>query len=261
MSFRSKVPAFVKKYRWRLGGALLGVPAGLWGIATGFLAGFFAEIIFRRRGEENALLRFFEDPSGVPVDEPFPAAAAVCGLCLFCTEDVSAAVRAVSLGFPGRASDDVWFRFAGAASRASPLNPDILCEYVASRVKKEKNPAAELELLNALRAAELCWNEEKRGEPPSSYLSRLLGLNLYAEDSLAEAFAVLGVSESVSEEELKAVHRRLAAAYHPDAVRMLSAVQQKEAAEAFIRIENAYRLIIENRKLHAERERSFLRRT
>ena len=68
-------------------------------------------------------------------------------------------------------------------------------------------------------------------------------------DSLENAYAVLGMKSSDSNEEIKAAYRRLAIANHPDKVQHLGETARHEAEKRFSKINEAYNRIKKERKL------------
>ena len=58
------------------------------------------------------------------------------------------------------------------------------------------------------------------------------------------SYELLGVSPDTTPEELRRVYRTLAAQFHPDSLHGLSREQQEAAAEAFLRIRDAYEKIV-----------------
>ncbi|MDH4473649.1 MAG: DnaJ domain-containing protein [Fluviicola sp.] len=59
-----------------------------------------------------------------------------------------------------------------------------------------------------------------------------------------EALNVLGLSESVSEAELKKVHRKLVKSHHPDTLLNATAAEKEKAEVRFIRIQEAYEYLL-----------------
>ena len=64
------------------------------------------------------------------------------------------------------------------------------------------------------------------------------------------AYAVLEVSPSASDDEVKAAYRRMAMKYHPDKVATLGAEVQKAAEEKFRKIQEAYETIKKERGIN-----------
>ncbi|MCF0172513.1 MAG: J domain-containing protein [Bacteroidales bacterium] len=64
---------------------------------------------------------------------------------------------------------------------------------------------------------------------------------------LTEAYATLGVSSTVTDDELKKTYRSLAVKYHPDKYAGASAAEQARAEETFKKISEAYELIKKSR--------------
>ncbi len=63
------------------------------------------------------------------------------------------------------------------------------------------------------------------------------------------AYMQLGISQNISDSELKTVYRNLAKKYHPDKWAKMETAEQKKAKEEFQKINNAYRLIKKTRNL------------
>ena len=65
---------------------------------------------------------------------------------------------------------------------------------------------------------------------------------------LEKAYEILGISAQASEEELKKAYRELAKKHHPDRFATDSEGQQALAKERFVKMQQAYELIMESRK-------------
>ncbi len=66
---------------------------------------------------------------------------------------------------------------------------------------------------------------------------------------VSSAYKVLGVGETVSDEELKKAYRKMAIKHHPDKYNQLGEEQQKAAKEKFQKIQQAYEQIKKERGL------------
>ncbi|MCL2130945.1 MAG: TerB family tellurite resistance protein [Lentimicrobiaceae bacterium] len=66
-------------------------------------------------------------------------------------------------------------------------------------------------------------------------------------DALANAYAVLGVKNTTSNQEIKAAYRRLAIANHPDKVQHLGETAHSEAEKRFSQINEAYNRVKKER--------------
>ncbi len=65
---------------------------------------------------------------------------------------------------------------------------------------------------------------------------------------LEKAYEILGISAQATEEELKKAYRQLAKKHHPDRFVSDGEVQQALAKERFVKMQQAYELILESRK-------------
>ncbi len=131
-----------------------------------------------------------------------------------------------------------------AAPRLNRLNPDLLAESFCARRRGARFPEA------------LAAVFESAVEGPRSY--ELAGRILSAvapgrragkprdrqEWAGEDPYLLLGVSADAPLDEVKAVFRRLAVQFHPDALAGLGEERERSAAEAFMKIERAYREIL-----------------
>ena len=65
--------------------------------------------------------------------------------------------------------------------------------------------------------------------------------------SITQAYTILEISSSASEEEVKKSYRTMAKKYHPDRVSALGEEHEKAAKEKFQKVQEAWEVIKENR--------------
>ncbi|MBO4739184.1 MAG: TerB family tellurite resistance protein [Bacteroidales bacterium] len=75
------------------------------------------------------------------------------------------------------------------------------------------------------------------------------GENPYIDNKLEQAYAVLGLKSTDSDETIKKTYRRLALANHPDKVQHLGETARQEAEKRFSEISQAYNIIKKARNL------------
>ena len=245
MHFLSRAVAAVQKYRWRIVGAGAGLFAGFWGACAGFSAGLFADVIVRRVREERQLKIALENPEPRTVGEPFSGSSLLAALTVFCCRDPALASVLLKRCFP-LPDSAVWDALCRSAASAESLNGDLLAECLAAVLQKKAGSAAPEQVFTLLAAAEFGWDTASRGTKPSAYLAELLQYGGAATE-IAPACMLLGVKITDSSAHIRKTYRKLAAAWHPDSVRDLTAGQQKLAAEAFLRIRQAYAVLCESR--------------
>lgn len=244
-----------------------GLFAGLYGVAAGFAAGAFAEIILFRFSEEKKYRMIIEKGSSAPVErEPFPGALYLCALAVYCLDDSTVASRQARLVLEKIHHGD-WStlcRAAGSALKSAGLNGDLLTECEAGCIlhalSANKNSVPLKQIFQLLQICEFAWDEKARGRRPSLYLEELLNYTCVSNE-LESAYAVLGLTDKATLAQVKSAHRKLAAKYHPDTDKTTvqtddnAGKQQHAAAEKqagtvseFMRIQSAYELISKNRQ-------------
>lgn len=265
----------------RVAGGLIGIPAGLFGVAFGFLIGYLLDRILTELRHRRRIEQFVTGKIDVERAPPERKALAVVGLAVY----VASADGAVTLSqterihefvrgqrrryrsrweerFPflsgTRNQDTAIRRLTEECVRLSTqLAADSLAEsYVAISEEEERRELVGL-LIRVARKRSPRVSEACRRRLTET--AELLGLtheqfgDLLANtrDLDAASCEILGVSRSAGPEEVKRVYRRLASQFHPDRGAALSEAQRREAQEAFLRIQRAYATLME--QLSAQR--------
>jgi DnaJ-domain-containing protein 1 len=244
-------------HRGKALGAAAGLLGGWFGGAMGFVIGAMLDALLARRAIDGSVSAYMENPGPAGFAERIPGAAAFCALAVLVLEadgeaDPDRIARwargAFGTGDGNRADFESLARTAAALT--GRLNPDLLAESLRARriAAGAKDMASIRESLASLAAG-----------PRGSELAARIGCTLVpeepipAEPPLGEAYELLGISPEASTDEVKAAYRRLAVAFHPDAAVGLSERQKQSAAEAFMRIDGAYRTILELRAADARK--------
>lgn len=84
------------------------------------------------------------------------------------------------------------------------------------------------------------------GIDPSTYRS----IKSMFHDDLESAYAVLGITASATDEEIKKAYRKMARENHPDKVGYMGEDIRKSAEEKFMAINNAYERVKKQRNIH-----------
>ncbi len=218
-----------------------------YGPLAGILAGFFAEYIARRIGEEINLRQAVAAGKIKASAEPFSGAANLCALGVYCCGDGEVAAQTAQKIF-GKKFDCDWKMFCRAAEKSESVNGDLLTECMASILLKEissrgKDSVPLKEIFDFLNVVEMNWDGSKLSEKPSVYLGSLLNYRV-ASDEVEKAYEVLGLDKNAGVEEVKKNHRKLVVQFHPDSLAKLAPEQKKSAEEKFLQIQKAYETIM-----------------
>ncbi len=238
VKWRKYAVRFLKKYGFVLFCTACGAAAGPGGASAGFAAGAFTTLIVIRVRKEKEWTRAVAQGtfSGIQ-GEPFPGALYICALTVDCLGDSAEAARLVKNAFGTEYRAD-WHSLCRSAAAAGQLNSDLLVECLAHSIRKngDRFPSAMIRrIFTLLGAAEFSWNKKQETERPSQYLAELLDYH-YVSDELSAAYDVLGLPSDATIEQVKAVHRKLAAEYHPDSC--------AAGGEIFLRVQAAYEFIL-----------------
>ena len=71
---------------------------------------------------------------------------------------------------------------------------------------------------------------------------------MFKKDTLS-AYEILEITESATDQEVKAAYRKMAIKYHPDKLNSLGSDIQKAAQEKFIKVQEAYEIIKKQRNI------------
>lgn len=238
-------------------GMFLGALAGWFGALAGALIGFMIDGLVRQGRADRAAAGYLENPGPGAFRECEGGAAAACALLLLVlTADrpgarrgeealLSRVVRTVAEGFRlgPEALPELESYARAAASRLNRLNPDLLSESFRARRRGSGVPEAFVAALQEVpegpRSAEIA-------ERILSVIAPERGKRRKADDP----YAVLGVTPATPLEEVKSVFRRLAVQFHPDGAVGLGGERERSAAEAFMKIERAYREVLRRSAEH-----------
>jgi hypothetical protein len=235
------------------GGITGTVLAGFAGLFIGLVLGYLLQELFGQFGTDHSAAAYLENPGRPNFNEGIPGLASWCALCVLVLSEENARNAAAALSpLEGQRVES----FCCIAERLrGRLNPDLLAEALAARRHRLGDLPRLGKLLHTLACGEgLDTAVRVRGilDPGFRLFEQALhhatGQMLYADDgpdAEASSWEILGLDPEASLEEVKSVYRKLAIRFHPDSVSMLSEKQQKEAARAFIRIQKAYRDIVD----------------
>ncbi|MDR1319287.1 MAG: J domain-containing protein [Treponema sp.] len=232
-------------------GGLAGtVVAGFAGLFIGLVMGYLLQELFGQLGTDRSAAAYLENPGRPDFNEGIPGLASWCALCVLIMGEENARNAAASLSpLEGQRAES----FCRIAERLrGRLNPDLLAEALAARRRRLGDLPRLGKLLHSLACGEgLDTAVRIRGilDPGFRLFEQTLhhaaGRLFHADaDTEASSWEILGLDPQASLEEVKSAYRRLAIRFHPDSVSMLSEKQQKEAARAFIRIQEAYQDIM-----------------
>lgn len=254
------------EWRGKALGAALGLVAGWFGLIVGLIVGYLTDELLKQGRADRALVRYLESPGPVPFSEPSPGAAAFCALATLVAASASArrfqrastssegigvsdriARRAAEALGLGKGSLPTLESFVRVSSlRLGLLNPDLLAESLAARRRKTQDVAALVtaiaEFAEGVGGADLIARIRASVGPLRSggTADRGSSKRLDGEDP----WKVLGLEADASIEDVKAAFRRLAVDLHPDSAGSADDEEKRAAAEAFMRVEAAYRELL-----------------
>jgi DnaJ like chaperone protein len=133
---------------------------------------------------------------------------------------------------------------------------------VCLQVRTNMNYASRLELLHfllKLAVSDVQYSEAEKqiiaqiahylGITPADFQSIHASLHINSADDMENAYKVLEITESASDEEVKKAYKKMAVKYHPDKVSHLGEEVQKSATEKFKKVNEAYEKIKKQRNI------------
>jgi hypothetical protein len=256
----------------KITGVIIGSLAGWFPAIVGLLVGQLLDQLLEHRRFSAQLRRFLSDPSSPFPGEGFPGETAMAASMLW------------AASFDGGLNEDQVEAFSLELARfASPSGSSSRREIVdlmdaiyeqrenfdgESLARRVPGPEAERLSLCLIIAKVLSMETSRLSQRGSQAVARLgEAFCLHAESvdkilqdlgqerrqegyrsesvtELYEAWRLLGMEPGSEESEVKSVFRTLAGQFHPDTVLLLPEGQREQAAEAFVRIERAYRTVL-----------------
>lgn len=273
MSILTRLTPFARRFdpkAWigKLCGVAIGLLGGWVGALFGLVLGHLVDLLIEGWRTDRRILAYLEYPQSLTFAEPVPGAAAFCALAALIAQASAtgkqkrggrgaAEFSLVSMvarrccAFLGCAVEDqpILEQFVRlAASNAQRVNPDLLSESLAAR----RAPLHDKECLSEDLSL---FVQGPEGQELADRISSTLnpGQNCvkrpeWLATDLEEAWAILGLAPGTEEAKVKAAFRTLAARFHPDSVRGLGVEKERVSAEAFMKIEKAYRLVMRSLK-------------
>lgn len=243
-----------RRHRAKTVGLIVGVCGEWFGAIVGLGIGWMIDAILSQNRTDRAILSYLENPGPSSFTEAIPGSAAFCALSALVAENPDGPLTAASVARTAAAvfgvaeSEHAEFEtFARiAAARTDSLNPDLLAE---SLIARRNSIAHDEPIREAMRGALESLAASPSAKETVERVSRLLTPSRPRKGNKKESdpYRILGIGRDSTVEEAKAVYRRLAAQFHPDATAGLDETQRQSAAEAFIRIDSAYKTILEDR--------------
>ena len=258
----------------RLGGALIGVVGGPFGIAFGFLIGLLVDQYAGDLQQRRSLERFLRDPATAPprtIDGP---SLSLIGVAVWLsardgivhTAHIEALRELLVRHHHPRSRRDMVRAIDTAVRLLGRFDAERLAHALAAQLNDGPARGATGEVAkrsrNRLRIATDYSRSEVKlflgaiavgsagvGTLPH-WLVPLLGdaavSGQFAVYDVLDpsACAILGVPPTATIGEVKSVYRRLAAQFHPDSASALDETQRNAATAAFIRITSAYETLL-----------------
>lgn len=251
--------ALKRHHRGKTLGASLGLLGGWFGSAIGFVIGAMIDALLSQRMIERSIAGYLENPGPSTLVERIPGSAAFSALAALVLDadgalETQAIVRSAREAFLADEEAEAELESFARAAAAMPerLNADLLAESLRARRKRSEDDedaraligGALIGLASGRRARDVAVHIAEQLFPETVPQKRLDG---------DDPYTLLGVSSEATNDEVKAAYRQLAVQFHPDASIGLSDRQKESAAEAFMRIDGAYRSILERRGVRSRK--------
>jgi DNA-directed RNA polymerase subunit F len=254
----------MKRYIGRGVGAVAGIPAGPAGIFFGFLMGALYDQYGSSTDGVRQLRRYWARPERERSDDRALALATAILLGLVISgADERTTGLAASLPWPtddearpvGKGLQNRRRRhLAGAVSLVAGRPPEGATAVLEDVKRRFENTGSIDRLVDVL--VRVAASTGRAVTVRQREVLRFIGTFLDIDDSRlenlerryraldTEACRIMGVSPQVDRDELRRVYRRLVANLHPDTSAVLDDYQRQELEEAFLRIRNAYDLLL-----------------
>ncbi len=245
--------ALKERHRGKAAGLAVGALGGWFGAAMGLLIGTMIDALLAQRRTDLSISDYLKNPGLSSFKEPAPGSAAFCALAVMVADaegpaSLSRIAATARETFGLSEEHEAEFEsFALAAIREpESLNPDLLAESLLYRRRRIADDRTTREAVCAALAdlASGDWGEELASRISAQLCPERRDSGKAKGD---DPFALLGVSPDATAAEVKAAYRSLAVAFHPDAAAGLDESQRASAAEAFLRIDQAYRKVMKSR--------------
>jgi hypothetical protein len=240
-------------------GILVGAAAGWYTAAVGLLVGLLVDQVLERLRYEKRLAAYLRSPeASVPI-ETNEGDSALAGIAFWLTSfDGGMTAKQADLLRSGlvpegslsdKVSRDARQLIDAVYEQRSVLDGPRLAASIATLPYAAKTER--FRLLCDIAAADPAGYSENDAEAMEA-VGDALGLKpsdlssarIERDLALREAYRVLGLDLEADEAMAKAVFRKLAAQFHPDANTDLSEERRKRAEESFVKIDGAYKAVM-----------------
>ena len=256
-------------------GGILGVLSGLriFGLVLGLLLGYLVDELLQGRRLLNAGKAFLAKPAAGILDDHWMKIASITGLgCAVTVEGRSEKNGETRTGSIGLVEKELVIKaitsYFDLTGRHAGLVQQLVESFFSQNTShitdlihfaRELSPKDERESVLRLFFT-IAKGENGRVEKLQNKLIKEISFHLEIEaqqfnnvrrDSVGidiESYEILGVSPDAGDQEVRSVFRRLAAQFHPDTGTVLEDHQVEESNEAFMRIKEAYRRIVAERR-------------
>ena len=269
---RQLIDRIVRRYSFAIIGAILGIIAGLgiFGIFLGGIIGLLIDEFRAKRNGSRGLDRYFQtgDYTGIDKRSAWLAGiTALAGCVLSSRRTMRPTPRLMPRVDRALMTNQIAETFELTSSERDAVEQygEHSCEISDPDIDALSKALVELSASESeLEAAILLFYRVAPGEGDTidqdqhsiiRTISKAFGLSPDRFKTLREsavptddeAYRILGVTPLTTRGEIKRVYRRLATHFHPDAGSELDDEQQRISEEAFIRIQNAYKAIMNGR--------------
>ena len=230
-------------------GTVVGLAAGVFGAFFGLLIGALVDEAVRFARDRTSLVRIIEHQPAPGEDDPLPLDVALIVLAAAAQTPTSGQEGNASVvaqiaeicSLTQRRTSELTHIAQDARSLAVHTTSAALAERLRPRLGNDQRVAV-IDLLLSTGA------EPTRVRTVAQRFAISDGIFLAARSRWRrldpQACAVLGVDAQSSLEDIKRIYRTLASQFHPDALTGLDDQQKRQAEEAYLRVQDAYRTLL-----------------